>query len=282
MREQGRVDPARLKVVDLSTNAEVLRHFRNGLLDAAPITLDQTLGLVDEGMDLRIVAVLDSSNGADVVMASPKFQAVQDLRGKRIAVEPSTVGKLVLLRMLESAGITPADVTVVQLEASHHLPALQAGRVESAVSYEPLATQMRLAGFASVFDSASMDGEILDVLVVRADVLLRRPRDVEVLVRAWNAGLEAFSSDISGAARTLAPATGMSVEEYVQTHAGLAFLQPTESLAYLSGSPPPIQLKSKALAHTLQDAGLLRTVPGWNQLFDPEPARRVLGERETP
>lgn len=281
-REQGQTNPARVKVVELSTNAEKLRHFRNGLLDAVAMTLDQTLQLAEEGMDLRIVAVLDTSAGADVVMASPQLSSPQDLRGRRIAVEPSSVGQLMLRRMLDSAGMTLADVTVLPIETSHQLAALQAGRIAAAVSYDPPAAQLRSAGFVPVFDSGQMAGEILDVLVVRAEVLASRPADVEALLRAWNDGLASLESDGAGAAAKLAPSVGLSSSDYLQTLSGLRFFSPADSLAHLSGSPAPLRVEGERLAAALQAMQLLHRTPDWDRLHDAGPAARALRAQNTP
>ena len=63
-RDRGLIDPSRVKVVELASGTEVQRSLRNGLLDAAAVTLDEALRLKEVGMDLRVVAVLDVSAAA--------------------------------------------------------------------------------------------------------------------------------------------------------------------------------------------------------------------------
>ena len=46
--DQGLVDPGHVKVVELASGTEVQRALNNGLLDAAAITLDETLRLPAE------------------------------------------------------------------------------------------------------------------------------------------------------------------------------------------------------------------------------------------
>lgn len=281
-REQGQIDSARVKVVELTTNAEAIRNFRNGLLDAVGLTLDQTMKLAEEGVDLRIVAVLDTSAGADAVVASPELVFPLGLRGSSIAVEPSTVGQLVLLRMLASVGMGLADVSVVPLEASQHLAALRSGQVAAAVSYDPLAAGLQMEGFVPVFDSRQMEGEILDVLVVRADVLARRAGDVDALLRAWSLGLASMQSDGARAANILAGSIGLSPSEYEQTLSGLKFFAPADSLAFLSGTPVPLRVHGERLAQTLQTMQVLSRAPDWDRLWDTGPALRVLKAPNAP
>ena len=142
-RDRQLIDTQQIQVVDLSSSSETLRHFRNGLLDAAALTLDEALRLADEGFDLRVVAVLDTSTGADVVLADPAIQNLAQLHGAGIAVEGTTVGALMLERLLQAAGLERTDVNVVNMEATLHLSALRSGRVSAAVSYEPVAGLLR-------------------------------------------------------------------------------------------------------------------------------------------
>lgn len=278
-RERGLIQPAQLKVVELSTHAESFRHFRNGLLDAVAITLDQALQLADDGLDLKIIAVLDQSAGADVVMGLDSPGNAQRWRGQHMALESSTLGRLMLSRMLEAEGLSLADVTVVPLEASQHLAALQAGRVVAAVTYEPLASQMRQAGFSALFDSRQMPGEIVDVLVVRGPLLASRADAVDALLDAWNAGLAAYQADPAAAAALLAPGIELTLENYLLTQSGLRYLAPEESLAFISGAPSPMQMHGERLAASLLALGLLKNAVDWTDLIDTGPAMRAAARR---
>ena len=130
-RDRDLIDRAQIKVVELSSSSETLRSFRNGLIDAAALTLDEALRLREAGMDVRVVAVLDVSAGGDMVVAHPSITSPAALRGQFVAVEDSSVGALLLQRMLQGAGLTRTDVKVVNLESNQHLRALQDGQVSA-------------------------------------------------------------------------------------------------------------------------------------------------------
>ena len=278
-RDQKLLDAQQVKVVELSSSSETLRHFRNGLLDAAALTLDETLRLADEGIDVRVVAVMDASNGADVVLVDPRIQKLSDLQGASIAVESTTVGALMLQRLLQVAGLQQTEVQVVNLEATQHLSALRAQRVSAAVSYEPVAGALRAAGFKDIFDSRQMPGDIVDVLVVRSDLLNTRPAQVDALLAAWQDGLQALRDDPGEAARLLAPGTDLTPDEYLATLKSLSLYAPAQSLQQLTGTPPPLGHNALRLVATLRVMGLLRETPDWSQLIAPEPALRLQAQR---
>lgn len=274
-RENGLIDPRRVKVVELPSNAEVLRLFRNGLLDAAAMTLDQAIQLADQGTDLRIVAVLDTSAGAHVVMAPPSA-SLQQLRGQVILAEPSTASALMVRGLLQEAGLGAQDVSVMPLEATLHLEALRSGRALAAVSYEPLATRLRRAGFVPLFDSSRLPDQMMDVLVVRAGHLVSRGADVDVLLRAWSTGLAMLQADPAAAAGWLAPSLGMSAAEYLDALASLRFMRPADSLAYLAGANAPVLREGARLTRVLQQEGVLKGDPSVHDLVDVRPAGRTL------
>lgn len=274
-RDRGLADASQVKIVELISSAEALRHLRNGALDAACLTLDEALRLKDDGVDVRIVALLDTSAGADVVLAAPRIRSLQGLKGERIAVEEATVGTLVLEHLLRKARLQREDVTVVRLDATQHLTALQSERVAAAVSYAPIDGPIQAQGYRSIFDSRQMPGVIVDVLVVRTDALQRRPQAVDAMLHAWGAGLHALQQDPAGAAAALAPGTDLSPAQYQAVQRGLRFYSPAQSLESLLGDPPPLAEQGDGVARLLQELGILRAVPQWAALIDTGPASRA-------
>lgn len=274
--ENQQLDRRQVKLIELSSSSETLRNFRNGLLDGAALTLDEALRLADEGIGVKIVAVLDASAGADVVMANDSVQALEQLKGKSIAVERTTVGVLILRRLLLAAELTEGDVVVRYMEASQHLDALRSRRVDAAVTYEPLAERMVLAGYHPVFDSRQMPGEILNVLVVREDVLAQRPGQVDALLVGWQAGLKSLTDDPEGSAALLSQGLSLTPQAYRASLSGLHFHSAQESMDLLSGQPKRLGQAAERLVLTLMDLQQLRDTPDWGRLLEEAPAARAL------
>lgn len=279
-RERGLLDAERVKVVELASATEVQRAFNNGLLDAAALTLDETLRLVDAGAELRIVALLDSSLGGDVVLARPGIASPAGLRGEAVAVEASSVGALVLQRMLDKAGLQRSDVEVVNLEAHAHLDALREGRVAAAVSYAPIAGELQAAGFRPVFSSRDIPGEVMGVLAVRRAVLQARPEAVDALLRGWSEGLLALSADPAGAADMLSRGSELPARDYAAGFRGRELVPLVQSLRELSGPARDFEARAQAIGRTLIELGALRRPPELLPLLDRSALQRVLDEQE--
>lgn len=278
-RDRGLLDGGLIKVVELATGAETQRHLRNNLLDAGALTLDEVLRMRDRGLDLRVIALLDTSRGGDVVMAAPRIRKPADLLGQAIAVEDSSVGTLMFHRLLEAAGLAATDVRQTNLEATLHLQALRSGQVAAAVSYQPLAGAMASAGFHPLFDSRQIPGQVLDVLAVRKSLLDNRPDAADAMLLAWHRGLALLALDPHGAAESLSVGTDLSAADYRLVMGGLQFFAPDESLAALSDLDGPVLRAGREVGDLMVRLGMLGAPPEWDRLIDTGPARRLLAAR---
>ena len=83
-REQGLLPEPGIRLVELLSSTDNLRLLASGRLQAATLTLDEVLTARADGLDLRVVLVLDVSAGADAVMVKPHVRGLSDLAGKRI------------------------------------------------------------------------------------------------------------------------------------------------------------------------------------------------------
>ena len=87
-RELGRLDPAAVQLVEYPSASEVLRAFRNQAIDGMVISLDELFGLTADGLQPRIILVVDVSHGADVVVGRRGMRTMGK-RKKQLAASPS-------------------------------------------------------------------------------------------------------------------------------------------------------------------------------------------------
>ncbi|WP_341929541.1 ABC transporter substrate-binding protein, partial [Methyloversatilis discipulorum] len=125
-RERGLFDPSDLRVVELETSSESARQLRNGLIEAAGLTLPEAVELAAAGIDVRVVAVLSLSRGADAVLARPGIGSADRLRGGRIGLEDTALAAIMLQRLLETGGLRRDEVSLVMLPVVEHESALKA------------------------------------------------------------------------------------------------------------------------------------------------------------
>jgi sulfonate transport system substrate-binding protein len=113
------------------------------LFDAAPADLatnaeTQALRQSVDHPDLRIIFTVAEGFYRLVARRSAGVHRVGDLRGKRIATAPSTSSAYYLYKTLATAGLKPADVTIVPISPLSKMPsALAAHEIDALTIWEP-------------------------------------------------------------------------------------------------------------------------------------------------
>jgi len=85
-----------IRLIEYPSTSEVLRAFRNKVLEAASLTLDEVLLLRQLKIPVSIVLIHDFSNGADSIMAHSNIKTMQQLKGKTVGLESGALGAFVI------------------------------------------------------------------------------------------------------------------------------------------------------------------------------------------
>ena len=86
---------------------------------------------------IAFVAGMEYSDLKTIVAAKSGIKSKTDLRGKKIGFTAGTGSEVYTATLLKSAGLTPADVTLVNLLLQGLLPALAAGSIDAFDTWEP-------------------------------------------------------------------------------------------------------------------------------------------------
>lgn len=266
-RQTGELNERDFRLVEFSDASEVGRAFRNDILEAACLTLDEVFYTVQDEMDPVILLVMDQSYGADVVLARPEIKSPEGLRGKRIAVEVSAVGAYMLTRTLQQAGLTIKDITPVYLPIEKHFSAYKDGLVDAVVTFEPVRTRLLSMGAVDLFNSSMIPGEIVDVLVVRRDYLEGHPERVVTLRKAWFAALEQIRRSPHESARFMAIRERVTTEEFESSLRGLRLPNEQENHELLDLPSPKLLITAEQLKTVMSKSDLLQGNIPINSLF---------------
>lgn len=257
-REMGYLKDGDVHLVEYSNSSQVIQAFRNGLVDAAGLTLDEVLLLAERGETPTIVLVMDISNGGDAIIGQPNVTLLSDIKGKRVGVEGNALGAYMLTRALESAGLDRKAISVIQLSADEHEKAFQEKRVDAVVTFDPASSKLMTAGGNLLFDSRQLPGEIVDVLVVRKEFLNSHPDTVKILVDAWYHALDAIKANPRQTAESLGRRMKLNVDETLAAFNGITLPNTQESQRLLTSQPePPLEKSAKKLAKLMLEQGLV-------------------------
>lgn len=266
-RSMGQYDDGSVELVEMPSATEVMRAYRNRLVDGAGITLDEALVLAQTHDDFAIIAVMDYSNGADVILGRPPVTAMKDLCGKKIGVENTALGSFFLSRALQVAGVPCGTVTPVHMLVDEHEQAYREGKVDAVVTFEPVRTLLLKAGAVTLFDSSMIPGEILDVLIVRKQVIREKPESVRRLLHGWFAALERIEKQSDAAMAAMAVRLGISPDETAASYGGLLLPDPVENRKALYGSTPALKKVASMMQLKLVENGNMEYAVKLDPLF---------------
>jgi NitT/TauT family transport system substrate-binding protein len=219
-----------VQLLELTSLGDVRRNFAMGRADVMACTLIEFL-LVAANQDQypSIIHIADYSKGADVLLASSKYQSIKDLRGARIGFEPSTLDAINLHAALSHAGMSLSDVQLVPVHATDKVEAFQTDKVDAVQCYPP--DSLTLAADKHVnklFDSSEIPKMIVDVLVVDTDWLHANRSRAAALRRAYSRAYDFYASDPDAACEIMARRMGMSIDDFRLAMQGIELVTPAQ------------------------------------------------------
>lgn len=191
-------------------------------LDGLVSTLDTMSQYCNAESPFKAIFALDESSGGDGIVTSADITTVEDLRGKSIGVNLGSVSQFFLEYVLQQNGLTDDDVTLVRMTQGDIPAALGASQIDAGVTWEPHLSTAAANGGAILIDSSATPGLIVDILVLRQDVLDFHPEVATGLVNAWNKSIDFWKENPDEAAEIMAAGLGAWYDSGDAVNADLA------------------------------------------------------------
>lgn len=267
-RDLGLLDDTTIKLVEYTSATQVIRSFRNDVIQVAGLTLDETLEVAESIGDCRIIAVLDYSNGADVLLAKPEITSLAALKGQRIGVETTALGSFMLAKILQRAGIALHEIAFVPLEVNEHEAAFRSGQVDAVITFEPAASKILRQGGKVLFSTKDIPGQIMDVLVTRRDTLVRlRPQIVQLLSGVFTA--VAYQQRLRAQGLPLSDVRlQLPVDQLQKAYEGVEILDLARNRQLLGPAAAALTRDVTAIGQWMVSANLLTQTPNFERLLD--------------
>ena len=208
-----------IEVVQFNDYIESINQYTAGAFDGCTMTNMDALTIpAAGGVDSTALIVGDFSNGNDGILLKGAGATLADIEGQQVNLVELSVSHYTLARALDSIGLSERDVQVVNTSDADMVAAFTTDDVTSVVTWNPLLSEiLAMPDVTNVFDSSSIPGEIIDMLVVNTETLAADPRLGKALAGAWYETMTVMS-DVGAAgdaAKTLmATASGTDLAGY--------------------------------------------------------------------
>ncbi len=189
-------------------------HLLGTTVDALPTEMERL-----QKYDPMVVFQVDWSRGGDAIVGKRGVNSINDLKGKSVAVTPSTPSQTFLIWMLEAAGLTIKDIKVIEVpSAIDAATAFKSGKVDAAVVWSPDdEICVRDVAGAKVLQSTREASHIIaDVFIAKKEWLDKNRKDVNKLYEGFMIGAAEINSSETNkrkAAKIMGAGTGISEQD---------------------------------------------------------------------
>ncbi len=231
-------------------------------IDACTMTNMEALDMpAAAGVDSTAIIVGDYSNGNDAVLVRDNL-TFASLPTSPVMLVQKTVSEYLLERGMVLSGQQGqlGKLHLINTSDSDIVAAFLNNKTNRAVvTWKPLVSQIAGSlGVTSIFDSSKIPGEILDLLVVRTEVLNRPDgqKFAQAITGAWYETVQQLAAAQPAALKGSAAASGDSVDSYKeQLKTTALFTTPKSAADFTTG--PDLQSKMNLVRQFCFTHGLL-------------------------
>lgn len=251
---------------------ESMEALATGQLDGNCQTLNDTISFAGDAANGEVaVLVNDNSAGNDKIIVTEEINSVEDLAGKKVAVEEGVVDDFLLSLALQDKGMSRDDVEIVPLETGAATAAFAAGKVDAVGAFPPFwLTALEREGSKELVSSADFPGAIPDLLVMTQTIVDERPEDVQAIVKTWFDTLAFIEENPDRANEIMAKRAGISAEEVKQLEDGTRIFTIEENLEAFSDGEgiKHMPTAAKEMADFMVSVGFIPEAPPLEPILD--------------
>ena len=154
----------------------------------------------------------DPKGEAILVPKNSPIKTLQDLKGKKIALNQGSNVHFLLVKALEKAGIPYSDVKTVFLDPSDARAAFEQGDVDAWAIWDPFLADAQLATNARILADGTGLVKNREFYLATSKFAKENPKVLDVLYKELNNANKWVEGNPKEAAKLLAPQMGMSVD----------------------------------------------------------------------
>lgn len=216
-----------------------------GRIDAYMATFDIYQAIEGRAPIGKLIYAIDESAGADGIAVDSSIASISDLKGKSVGVEPGFPPHFVLTYQLYKAGLTLADLKVVDMPSGDIPSAFVTSRIDAGATYEPfLSTCLtQRKGSKLLASSADTPGLITDFIVASEKAIGEKTAALKAVISGWNRALEQIAKDPNASNAIMGEAFSVPASEMAEFATVVKWLGTDQNAALFRGGEQSLATK---------------------------------------
>jgi NitT/TauT family transport system substrate-binding protein len=268
-----------VELVPIEDPADRFNALKAKEVEAVATTVDTFSHAIASGAPAKIVWIPDTANGGEGILASKDIKSVEDLKGKKIAVNEGSTMEFLLAYVLDKAGLSLSDVKVQNMTSDQAGAAFAAGQVDAAATWEPWLTtalQKNPKGHLLLNTKGDEYAQVMaDGIGFHKDIVADHPETVKKFLDALVDAYAFMDSDKDATAKTVADVNKISVAEVTPLMAStrMVGLDGNKTFMGAAGTDGPLFTVFKSASDFWKSKGKIDTPVDASEAIAPEFAR---------
>jgi NitT/TauT family transport system substrate-binding protein len=241
----------------------------SGDIQCAATTVETWVVWNASGIPTTQIFQLDKSYGADGLAVRGNVNSIKDLKGKTVAASaPGTSPYFLLAWFLKKNGLSPKDVTIVNMEPGPAAQAFIAGNNDAAATYEPYLSAVRGAPDKGKIIATTLDYPmVMDTFGCTPKFIAENEAAVKALTKSYFEALAMIKADEKKAYEIMGADVKQSGEQFGNSAKYLRWQDQEANKKFFSGEHAAF---SKEAADLLLEIGVIKAIPDLSKLADPK------------
>ena len=246
-----------------------IKLYKENQVDGAYIGgLADTIALETEGFSPRFIYASDYSETSDAIVGNPTLNSLSELKGEKVSFDGfNSFSHILVLKLLEKAGIHEGEFQAANIPALKVLEALETGKIQAGHTYGHSVVDALAKGYKILGVAGDIPHLVTEGLVVNANVVDTRHEEVQNMVKALVEAMDFLQHSPEEGLRIIAKHSHIPETELASILKGVHVLN-------LKGNQEIFKQDGilckggKEIADFLHQKGVLLNAPDFNKIID--------------
>ncbi|MBF0193096.1 MAG: ABC transporter substrate-binding protein [Magnetococcales bacterium] len=255
--------------------------YKNKQLDGIFVIYNNVIDMFVNGVDSKVVYVLDYSNTGDGIIGKSEFTSLADLEGSVVSFDGfNNASHVYVLKALSAVGLNESNTSFEVVAVNNVLTAIKDGKIDAGYAWEPELSKGVAKGYKLLSTAGDIPGSITDVLAFHGQIVKERPDEIQAIVKSLEEALVFLKSNRDEAISIMSEASGISIEEMANGISGVIHPGVDGNSIAMSRSSSSSSLYGSGdyFLQFLLSRGQVITIPNLEQLIDPSFVHRLKKE----
>lgn len=173
LEEEFSKDGIKIELEKFASGPPMIEAFTGNRLEFGQVGDQPALQAQANGAKVKVIGLYGVASKTNQLLATEKsgIKTIKDLKGKKVGVTIGSVGHQLLYILLDSAGLKPTDIQILNLQPADIKSGLASNNIDAAVTWDPIATQIVNEGIANLITDGEKYKLSVNVIIANSDFL---------------------------------------------------------------------------------------------------------------